>query len=65
MSDEGDQKVNRVLSIYKDCKVDEWALELKNKFMDQAFEHLEDIAVLSKRKQPLKKLALFLTQRER
>lgn len=64
MSDESDQKVSRVLSIYKDCKVDEWAIELKNKFMDQAFEHLEDIAVLSKRKQPLSDLAQFLVKRD-
>ena len=57
-------KVQRVLQIYKDCKVDEWALQLKNRFLDEAFAHLEDIAVLSKRKQPLKELALFLVKRE-
>jgi geranylgeranyl diphosphate synthase type II len=44
--------------------VDEWALELKNKYLDEALEHLEDIAVLSKRKQPLAELARFLVQRE-
>jgi hypothetical protein len=27
-------------------------------------QHLDDIAVVSKRKEPLKQLALFLTQRE-
>jgi geranylgeranyl diphosphate synthase type II len=32
--------------------------------MEEAFAHLDDIAVLSKRKEPLKQLALFLTQRE-
>jgi geranylgeranyl diphosphate synthase, type II len=64
MSDEGDKKINRVLTIYRDCKVDEWAIELKNKFMDEAFQHLEDIAVLSKRKQPLADLAHFLVKRE-
>jgi geranylgeranyl diphosphate synthase, type II len=57
-------KVERVLSIFHDCKVDEWALELKNKYLDEAFDHLEDIAVLSKRKQPLKELAQFLVSRE-
>ena len=57
-------KVERVLSVYKDCKADEWALELKNKFFDEALNHLEDIAVLSKRKEPLKELALFLVQRD-
>ena len=57
-------KVQNVLKIFRDCKVDEWALQLKNKFLDEAFAHLEDIAVLSKRKQPLKELAQFLVQRE-
>lgn len=59
-----DNKVNQVLSIFKACGVDAWARELKEKYMKQAFDHLEDIAVLSKRKEPLKQLALFLTQRQ-
>ncbi|HJW16281.1 MAG TPA: polyprenyl synthetase family protein, partial [Flavisolibacter sp.] len=59
-----DNKVSRVLSIFKACGVDEWARELKEKYMQQAFDHLEDIAVLSKRKEPLKELALYLTQRQ-
>ncbi len=57
-------KVQAVLSIFKECKVDEWARELKEKYMQEAFGHLEDIAVLSKRKEPLKQLALSLIQRE-
>ena len=64
MSGNGDGKVEKVISIYRDCKVDQWALELKNKFRDEAFGHLEDIAVLSKRKQPLQDLAHFLVQRD-
>jgi hypothetical protein len=32
--------------------------------LDEAFTHLEDIAVVSVRKQPLKDLAQFLVQRE-
>jgi len=59
-----DNKVMRVLSIFKACGIDEWARELKEKYMHQAFDHLEDIAVLSKRKEPLKQLALYLTQRQ-
>lgn len=58
-------KVQEVLSIYRQCKVGEWATELKNKFIAEAFSHLEDVAVLSKRKEPLKQLALFLTQRQK
>ena len=57
-------KIERVLEIFKECKVDEWALHLKNKYLDQSLAHLEDIAVLSKRKEPLMELAHFLVQRE-
>lgn len=59
-----ENKVEQVLGIFRQCKVDEWARELKEKYMQEAFAHLEDIAVVSKRKEPLKQLALFLTQRE-
>lgn len=57
-------KVAQVMDIFRQCKVDEWARELKEKYMQEAFTHLEDIAVVSIRKEPLKQLALFLTQRE-
>lgn len=57
-------KVSRVLQIFRDSKVDEWALKLKNKYLDEAFAHLEDIAVLSNRKEPLKELAMYLIKRE-
>jgi geranylgeranyl diphosphate synthase type II len=59
-----DDKVSRMLSIFKSCGVDGWAKELKEKYIDVAFKHLEDIAVLSARKKPLKELAGFLVQRE-
>src|SRR6185503_2594476 len=57
-------KIKKVLAVYKDCKADEWAIELKNKYFDEALNHLEDIAVLSKRKEPLRELALFLVRRD-
>ncbi len=57
-------KVQKVLQLFRDCKVDDWALQVKNQFLDEAFNHLEDIAVVSKRKEPLKELALFLVRRE-
>jgi geranylgeranyl diphosphate synthase type II len=57
--------VNEVLSIFKQCKVGEWANELKEKFITEAFLHLDDVAVLSKRKDPLKQLGLILTQRQK
>lgn len=59
-----EKKIEKVLSIYRDCKIDEWALQLKNKYLDEALSHLEDIAVLSKRKQALIEFAHFLVQRQ-
>lgn len=59
-----DEKVNKILQIYRDCKVDDWAKELKNKYLDEALAHLDDIAVLSVRKEPLKALAEFLLRRD-
>lgn len=64
MKSDGADKVERVLSIFRQCKADQWATELKERFISEAFGHLEDVAVLSKRKEPLKQLALFLTQRQ-
>lgn len=57
-------KVEQVLSIFKSAGVDEWAMQLKNQYFEKALQHLEDIAVLSKRKEPLQQLAQFLVQRE-
>ena len=58
-------KVERVLRIFKDCRVDDWATELKNKYLQTALRHLEDTAVLSVRKKPLQELADYLMMRER
>ena len=57
-------KVARTLQIFVDCKVDTWSKDLKDKYLDIALNHLEDIAVISSRKRPLKELAGFLVQRE-
>ncbi|GAB2660089.1 polyprenyl synthetase family protein [Flavihumibacter cheonanensis] len=57
-------KVQQVLRIYKNTGVDQWAVQLKNEFMEKALQHLDDIAVLSKRKEPLRQLAHFLVQRD-
>jgi geranylgeranyl diphosphate synthase type II len=59
-----ENKVETILAIYKQCGVDEWAKELKEKYMKEAFEHLDDIAVLSARKHPLRALAQYLIQRQ-
>lgn len=57
-------KVEKVLTIYKNCGVDQWALSLKQQLLDKALENLEQVAVLSARKVPLRELASYLIQRE-
>ncbi len=57
-------KVQQVLDIFQRAGVNEWALELKNRYIEKAMHHLDEIAVLSKRKEPLRQLADFLVQRE-
>ncbi len=59
------EKVNKVLAIFKDCKVAEWAEALKEKYYKEAMKHLEDIAVLSARKTELEVLAKYLLQRDK
>jgi len=57
-------KVERVLAIFRKCGVDAWARELKDRYLQEALAHLDDIAVVSKRKEPLKSLALYLIHRD-
>ncbi|MEP6674048.1 MAG: polyprenyl synthetase family protein [Ferruginibacter sp.] len=56
-------KVDKVLQIFRDCKVDSWAASLKEKYLATALQHLEDTAVLTSRKKPLRELAEFLITR--
>jgi geranylgeranyl diphosphate synthase, type II len=58
-------KVEKILQIFKDCKADEWAAELKEKYYSIALKHLEDVAVLDNRKDELRKLAADLMMREK
>lgn len=57
-------KVAQVLAIFKNAGVDSWALQLKNEYFEKALQHLDAIAVMSKRKEPLQQLAKFLIQRD-
>ena len=61
---EDENKIEQVLKIYKSCNVDEWAKKLKQKYFSIAMHHLEEIAVLSKRKKPLEDLADYLMERD-
>jgi geranylgeranyl diphosphate synthase type II len=64
MKENPNDKVEKMLSIFRDAKVDKWAEELKEKYYSEAMKHLEASAVLSKRKEPLKELAKFLLMRD-
>lgn len=57
-------KVERILTIFKACNVDEWAKQLKQQYLEKALYHLEEVAVVSNRKKPLRELADFLIQRD-
>ncbi len=57
-------KVQQVLKIYETCGVKEWANQLKQQYFESALLHLDAVAVVGTRKQPLKELAHLLLQRE-
>jgi len=59
-----EDKVDRVLDIFTSCKVDKWAEKEKERFTQLAFGNLDEIAVLSNRKEGLKELANFLLERQ-
>ena len=64
MQENPEDKVTRVLSVFDDCGVNKWAAGLKEKYITEAFEHLEEMAVVTSRKEPMRELAHFLVQRE-
>ncbi len=64
LKEKADDKVNRVLKIFRDCNVDEWAIKLKQQYFENALHHLDEIAVTSARKKPLLEIANFLIQRD-
>ncbi len=64
ITDNPENKVVKMLAIFKACNIDAWANELKNTYLQTAFKHLDDIAVTSVRKKPLMQLAAFLIQRD-
>jgi geranylgeranyl diphosphate synthase type II len=64
MKKDGSEKLARMLTIFRDCGVDREANVLKEKYLAKALSHLDSIAVLSIRKEPLKQLASFLIGRD-
>jgi geranylgeranyl diphosphate synthase type II len=57
-------KIAGMLELYHQCGVDAWVRELKEQYRAAAHQSLEDIAVLSRRKEPLRGLVDMLLQRE-
>ncbi|WP_298390707.1 polyprenyl synthetase family protein [Hydrotalea sp.] len=57
-------KVEKVLAIFRECRVHKWANDLKEQYLTTALHHLEEVAVQSVRKKHLKDVAAFLIQRE-
>lgn len=64
MSLNDESKIQPVLDIYRSCNVDQWAKELKEKYLSIAMDHLEEVAVVSVRKKPLEELAHYLMDRD-
>ncbi|AYD46999.1 polyprenyl synthetase family protein [Arachidicoccus soli] len=64
LENDEEDKVGKVLSIYKDCGIDEWAKQLQKQYADKAFQHLEDVVVINARKKSLRDLAEYLLQRD-
>lgn len=64
MEQNPENKISEVLTVFHDCKVDSWAEKEKERFCQEAFRHLDEIAVLNVRKEPLRELADFLLTRQ-
>jgi geranylgeranyl diphosphate synthase type II len=64
MKGNANDKVARVLAIYRDCNVDSWAKNTKDEYVTKALQHLEDVAVVSSRKGSLLELTNYLISRD-
>jgi geranylgeranyl diphosphate synthase type II len=59
-----DDKIEKIIAIYKSCGVDKWAKELWQIYANKALRHLNDIIVADVRKRNLRNLTDYLLQRE-
>jgi geranylgeranyl diphosphate synthase type II len=64
MASDGPGKVQEMLDLFRACGIDAWARALKDRYIDEAATHLDDIAVTAGRKEPLRKLMHYLVQRD-
>ena len=65
LASNSENKVSEMLQLYKNCGVDQWALSLKEQYLNSCLKNIEDIAVVSKRKESLIQLSNFLINREK
>lgn len=65
MQENPTDKVQQVLTIFRKCGIDNWANELKLKYLNLALSHLDAIIVSNSRKEPLTALAHYLIQRDK
>ncbi len=64
LSEDDEQKVPRMLQLFSDTKADKACREAVELYSKKAFDGLEDVAALRKRKEPLHELASYLLQRD-
>lgn len=64
LATDGAEKVTEMLSLFKETGADKACRDAVNNYSNKAFDCLEQVAVLNKRKEPLHALANFLLQRE-
>ena len=62
---EEEMKVQGVLSLYKETGADELCRAAVEAYSDKAFNNLEEIDVPAERKEPLRRLASYLLQRDK
>lgn len=65
LQNEGDEKVHAMLSIFTESGADTACHQAVEHYSKRAFDCLEDVAVLSKRKTALHELATYLLQRDK
>jgi len=65
LTNSGEEKVPAMLDLFRATGADTQCRDAVQYYSDKAFACLEDVAVISKRKEPLHELASYLLQREK
>jgi geranylgeranyl diphosphate synthase type II len=65
MKENPDDKVEKVLEIFRACGIDQWAKDLKESYLQKALSDLDEIAVSKVRKESLLQLANYLISRDK